>query len=189
MKFEFVFRRLAIVIPLWSALALLADAPPVPVSLRPGAPTSDGQPTFVLQWDAISNATYKIQARSGLEPASAWSTIDVATPQSNVGLFKVTPEKVEAGSESIRRAFFRLILPKPEITRVEPARLFSGAGNDVFLIGQCFTATDELFFAGKLLAGAIVSDGTLIMVHVSPPAPGLYDFELRRGGIAIASFS
>src|SRR3954469_4913970 len=165
MKFEFIFRRLAIVIPLWSALAILADAPPVPVSLRPGAPTSDGQPTFVLQWDAISNATYKIQARAGLEPESDWSTIDVVSPQSTVGLFKVTPEKVEAGSESIRRSFFRLVLPKPEISRVEPARLFSGAGNDVFLIGQCFTVNDEVFFGGKLIANAIVSDGTLIMAH------------------------
>src|SRR5947207_13368730 len=108
----------------WSAFA---DAPATRVSIRPTpAGGSDAAPAFTLQWDAVPNAIYQVQRRSGLEASTPWQTYDLVIPAGPQGIFKLTPEKVESGSENIRRGFIRLIAPDPQIFSVEPATAEAG---------------------------------------------------------------
>src|SRR6185503_7865714 len=110
-----VIRRLAFFIALFFAVLALAEAPPTPISIRAETSAESGL-VFVLEWDAVPNSTYLIQAGNfgdtpGLNGGDmVWKTIDAITPSGNQGVFKLTPEKVEAGSEQIRRAqFFQLV--------------------------------------------------------------------------------
>ena len=99
-----------------------ADAPPAVLSLRTAGTSSEGAPQFSLEWDAASNTLYRLQSRPGLESNTMWETFDLAVPQGAKGLFKVTPDKAEAGSESVRRQFFQVLAPQPEIFSVQIGR-------------------------------------------------------------------
>src|SRR4051794_25514980 len=89
------------------SIAALADAPASHLSIRPDSVSgSDPRPAFTLQWDAVSNGVYKLQRRSSFDTNTPWETLDLVTPTGNLGIFKLTPEKVESNSESIRRGFF-----------------------------------------------------------------------------------
>src|ERR1041385_4659484 len=117
-------------------LIVSADAPPATIAISIQPSDEPGQQVFLLQWPAASNTTYLVQAGSfGDTPGLAWQTIDTVTPTGNLGVFKVTPEKVEAGSEVIRRAkFYRVLLPQPAIFDIEPFN--PPSGGQFYIVGQ-----------------------------------------------------
>lgn len=158
---------------------MAADTLPTQVTIRPGGTDSEGLQSFFLEWSAVSNAVYKIQTRDGFEPGTEWKTFDVVLPTGNLGIFKITPEKVESGSEQARRGFVRLVVPAPEIFSVEPARFAAGAMTEVYILGQCFGSNDMVYFAGVAQTNRVIVSPSLIMVNVRPSTPGTYEFELR----------
>ena len=102
-----------------------------------------------------------------------WETFDLAMPHGAKGLFKVTPDKVEAGSESVRRQFFQVLAPEPEIFSVQPA-VVAVSGDFIYIIGQCFPSNAAVYINDVLQTNTTWLDSGLLRVQVTfdPPPPG-----------------
>src|SRR5437016_3643885 len=117
--------------------ALLALALIPAVSLRAGSPStslrilntgadSEGLQTFRLQWDAISNATYRVQSADSLAPGPSWHTLDAVQFRDTVGSYQLQVVATDSTGQPASSKFYRLLLPQPEIFSVEPAVLAPG---------------------------------------------------------------
>src|SRR4051812_47329737 len=91
---------------------------PLQVSARTGATNESGDRDVILEWNAQSNVTYRVQSRPGFESNTPWSTFDIAP--AGAATFKVPIDRVESGSDQSRR-FFRICAPSNEIVSIEPA--------------------------------------------------------------------
>ena len=165
-----------------------AAAPDTSTPLQIKVTGAGEQRATELNWTSVPGAIYKVQSRDALNAVTPWSTIDVVQPPGPVGVFKLTPDKTEAGAEGIRRSrFFQLALPQPEIFRVEPAVL-STEGGEIYVIGQCLSSNGTLR-VGRALIGGALPGGALISAYrclVPPMPPGVYDVEWLEGGVVVA---
>ncbi len=168
-----------------ASISVFADASVTSVSLRQGGTNSDGDTEFVLQWNARSNRLYRIQQRGGFESNTTWSTIDVATPAGVLGKFKLTPDKAEAGSESIKRSFFRVEVPSPEIFSIEPAVLNTNGGT-IYIRGQELDTNGVLRIGDVPMPVVVIEPGFLYSVTVPPFSEGTYDAEWITNGVVVA---
>lgn len=175
--------RLALVFLILSGGAWRVDAAAPSLTLRYNGPDVEGLQAFELEWDAVSNSTYRVQGRDSLTSGSVWKTVDLASPVTSVGKLTIQPEK----GDKIE-SYYRLVLPQPEIFTVEPAIFPPGAPVDVYVIGQCFETNDVIRVDGVPVAG---------MVHLNPnqfhgPLPtlsaGRHSVELVRDGVVKSSF-
>ena len=132
--------RLSFLVALGVATAATAwgAAPSTAVRLQYAGTDVEGRQSFVLEWNAISNATYQVQQRASLDSGQPWQVHDVVVPQGTQGTYRITVPWIPAnpGRVGSPTAFFRLILPEPAIFRVEPA-VVSTAGGVVHVVGQC----------------------------------------------------
>jgi YD repeat-containing protein len=172
---------LAILLP----LRLRADAPPTAVRIVNSGVDTEGLPTFRLEWNAISNATYLVQSRTNLGTGDFWSTVDAITPSSALGVYQLKGQSIP----TISVKFFQLVLPQPEIFSVEPSVLTPGVAADLYIIGQCFSSNDVLRINGVAQNNTILLSSTLrSRPAFTPDVAGDYLFELVVAGQVRSSF-
>jgi YD repeat-containing protein len=161
----------------------LADVPATSVSLRNTGLNPDGDTEYLLEWNAVSNRLYRIQQRDGFESNTTWQTIDVTA----AGRFKLTPDKQEAGSEAIRRKFFRLEVPSAEIFSIEPA-IVNTNGGTIYIRGQELPTNGVLRIGDLVLPATTLQAGTLYSFTVPPLAlsEGTYDVDWMTNGVVVA---
>jgi phage tail-like protein len=150
----------------WSLARL--SAPAQPVSLTPIQ--SGG--VFGFQFTGASNAIYRVQSSTDLTQSNAWVTEDVVTAQESLPTTWMAPEFMQQAK------YYRLALPQPEITDIEPAVAVAGLPVTLYIIGQGFGSNDVLRIGPTALTNRIVVSPTLIQVTFTPDVPGTYDFEL-----------
>src|SRR5690349_4896672 len=123
-----------IILALWTTLAPFtahASAPPVTLStLRAGD-------RFGIQWDAIPDATYKVQSATTLGPSADWVTEEPVSTNNAGPIRWMAPE-----SMSVTK-FYRVVLPQPEIFSIEPSVLGTNGGT-VYVVGQLLGTTGTL---------------------------------------------
>lgn len=141
--------------------------------VTPGDPSTR---RFVLEWDAVANAAYQVQAAANLDSGTPWKTIDVIVPTGNLGIFKLTPEKADAGAD--RLGFFRIALPQPEMFAIEPAILPVAVESTIHVVGQCFSENMELRVGPRALTNREIINPNLMRATFTPATPGTYVFEL-----------
>ncbi len=169
-----------------AALNLRADAPPTKLNLRYTGKDFEGRQTFQLEWDAISNATYRIQRSGSIAPGVPWETVDLVTPVGGTGQREIKGRSIPENSVE----FFRLVLPQPEIFSVEPAMLAPGVAVDLYVVGQCFGSNDVLRINGEPQTNAVFHSSTLLSrPSFTPATPGTYVFELVVASVVRASFN
>ena len=182
---RFFFRSAASLTLLASLLSVRAAAPPTPLVLRLTGTDTEGRQNFDLEWSAVSNALYVLQWRADLEgDSNAWQTVDAQAPVAGRGIFKLTPDKAEAGSESIKRRFYRVELPLPRILRFEPAVLSTNGGS-VTLVGQCLNTNGQLRVNGLVLSPNVLVPGSTYSFVLPPLPEGTYDVEWLEGGLLV----
>jgi len=166
----------------------LAPAPTPAPALRISntGPDPEGLPTFQLEWDAISNATYGVQVSTDLASGS-WETIDLVTPTGNLGSYKIPA--ANQGLLLNLHLFSRLVLPQPHVTAVEPAIFPPGVPVDAYVIGQCFESTDVVRVDGVPLSGVIYLSHNMLQGPMPTLSVGGHLVELVRGGVVLSSFT
>ena len=152
-------------------VAAFADAPATHVTIHADPVTgSDARPGYLLEWNAVSNAVYRVQSRNTLSQDSTWKTIDLVRPEGSLGAYKISATTgVPLGS-----AFYRLVLPEPEIFSVEPAIVPAGVPVDIYIIGQCFPSNALVYVGDVLQTNVTFLDPGLLRVQITfdPPLPG-----------------
>ena len=178
--------RCAVALLLLAGVRPAPAAPPItPLVLRLTGTDTEGRQNFDLEWSAVSNALYVLQWRANLEgDSSAWQSMDAQAPAGGRGVFKITPDKSEANSESLNRGFFQVQLPPPRILRLEPAFL-STNGGVVTLVGQCLATNGQLRVNGLVLSPNVLQPGTVYSFTLPPLPEGTYDMEWLEGGLLV----
>ncbi len=182
---------LTLALALLPAVSLRADAPPTSLRIANIGPDTEGLPTFRLDWDASSNATYLVQSAESLAPGATWNTLDAVQPADKVGSYQLQVVATDStGLSSPPAKFYRLILPQPQISSVEPAIVAPGVPVDFSVFGQCFPTNAVLLVNGVTQAGAVVLSSSLATVpSFTPDVPGNYRFSLAVGGVVVSSFN
>ena len=154
-------------------LAAVADAPPAHVVIRADPVTgSDARPRFVLEWNAASNAVYRVQSRNTLSQDGTWKTIDLVRPEGSAGAYKI---RATTGV-SLTSSCYRLVAPQPEICSVEPAVVAAGVPVDLYIIGQCFPSNAVVYVGDVLQTNVTFLGAGLLRVQITfdPPPPGQF---------------
>ncbi|MEK7781066.1 MAG: DUF6531 domain-containing protein [Verrucomicrobiota bacterium] len=165
---------------------LRADPAPTILTLSHTGTDFEGFQAFELEWNAVSNATYRVQVSTNLE-AGSWGTVDLVTPTGNLGSYKNlrTHQRLHLNLH----LYSRLVLPQPKIFTVEPAIFPSGTPVEAHVIGQCFASNDVVRVDGVAVPA---------MIHLNPnqfhgPLPtlsaGRHLVELVRDGVVKSSFT
>ena len=143
----------------------------------------EGRQSFQIEWPAFSNATYLVQSATDLAAADAWQTMDLVTPTNEAGQYDV-----KAGGTAAE--FFRLVLPQPHISSVEPAIIAPGVPVNFYVIGQCFDTNGVLQINGVTQSGTVYqSSTTLVQPSFTPDVPGTYQFSFVVSGQVVSSFN
>ena len=166
---------------------LYADSPATALHITNTDRDTEGLPTYQLDWDAASNATYLVQSATSLAPGTPWTTLDAVSSVDRSlgyqGRLLTTDGRGSAAS------FYRLILPQPQIFSVEPAIFPPGVAVDLSVMGQCFESNDVVQLDGAPKGGVIFYDHSLLQFTLSPPTAGLHLVQLVRNGQVVASFT
>src|ERR1043166_9596536 len=80
---------LALTLGFLPVLSLRADAPPASLRIADTGADLEGLPTFRLDWNAISNATYLVQSADTLAPGSPWQTLDALQFRDTAGRYEL----------------------------------------------------------------------------------------------------
>ena len=181
----------ALALALLPAAGLRADTSATALHLTNTGRDTEALPTFRLDWAATSNSTYLVQSATSLAPGATWGTLDAVTSAGQAGSYQLQVTATDStGLSSPPAAFYRLILPQPQITSVEPAIVPPGSTNDFYVIGQCFPTNAVLQINGVTQAGAVVVSSSLATVPgFVPDVPGNYRVALLVGGAVISSFT
>ncbi len=166
--------------------SLKAEAPPTALHVRYTGTDFEGRQSFQLEWTALSNSTYLVQSATDLTGPVAWETIDAVTPTNGAGQYEIKSRSIPENSAE----FFRLVLPQPQISSVEPAIVAPGAPVTLYVLGQCFDTNTVVQINGVTQAGAVLEGSSCITVpSFTPDVPGTYEVRLLINGIAVSSFN
>ncbi len=168
-----------------SALSLQAAAPPATVRLQNAGVDAEGLQTFRLEWNSVSNATYRVQRSDSLGSNALWKAVDVVTPVGGASQLEIKGRSIPENSVE----FYRLLLPQPEIFSVEPAVIAPGVLVDIFVVGQCFGSNDVLRINGVPQTNVFQSSSLLSRPSFTPDVAGTYVFELVVAGLVVSSFN
>lgn len=103
-----------------------------------------------LSWQSIIGARYTVQASTDLV---RWLDVDVVTATTAT---TVWPDPFPRPST---KGFYRVILPQPQVRRVEPSVVQSGAATTVYFLGECFASGGAIWIDGVQQApGTLVYD-------------------------------
>ena len=146
----------------------------------------EGRQSLQLEWTALYNATYLVQSATDLAAADAWQTVDLVTPTNDAGQYEIKASSLPESSS----AFFRLVLPQPQIISVEPAVVAPGVPVDLYVLGQCFDTNGVLQINGVTQAGAVVvSSSEATVPAFTPDVAGTYQVSLVVSGVVVSSFN
>ena len=166
-----------------------ATATNAPVALSATLSNTPAGKRLDLSWPSQPGAGYILQHRASLSPSMPWQNFDLFQPTGTT--FKVTldgdPLKEEAQFREVM-GFFRLLLPEPAISSIEPARFALGGATDLYVVGQCFGPDTELRVGPLTLTNRQIIHPGLMRVTFAPQAPGAYAFDLVRTGAVVSSF-
>ena len=113
---------LTLVLALLPVVGLRAGASATALRITNTGKNTEALPTFRLDWDASSNATYLVQSADSLTPGTMWNTLDAVQPADKVGSYQLQVVATDStGLSSPPAKFYRLVLPQPQIFSVEPA--------------------------------------------------------------------
>ena len=180
---------LSVAICLFAVLGLRADAPTAMLHIANTGLNLEGSPTFLLTWNAVSNATYLVQSAHSLAPGTPWQTLDAVQFLDTAGSYQLQAVATDSTSLPPPAKFYRLVLPQPEIVSVEPAVLAPGAAVDLYVLGQCFETNDVLLINGVTQSNVTYASSQLVKPVFTPVAPGTYTVQLSRGGVVKSSFT
>ncbi len=174
-------------------LALISPAEAATTALRIAdtGPSTEGLATFRLDWDATSNSTYLVQSSTSLDPGAVWTTLDAVQPLGPSGSYKLQVAATDStGLQSPPATFYRLVLPQPQISSVEPAIIPPGVPVDLYVLGQSFSTNVVLQINGVTQTGVIYqSSSTLVKPTFTPGVAGNYTVTLLVGGGVVSSFN
>jgi len=167
---------LTLALALLSAAGLRADTSATALHITNTGKNTEAQPTYRLDWVAISNSTYLVQSTTSLAPGAPWTTLDTVRPPDQAGSYQLAVTAVDStGSVRPPTTFYRLILPQPQIFSVEPAIVAPGVPVDFFVLGQCFPTNAELRINSLPQSGTLYqSSDTLVQPSFVPDVPGDY---------------
>ena len=167
-------------------LNLRAETPTTIVRLQNAGLDLERLPTYRLEWNGVSNATYRVLRSGGLGSGAPWQTLDVVTPASQNGQYLIQGRSIPENSVE----FFRLQLPQLEIITVEPAVLAPEVTVNLFVVGQCFGSNSVLQINGVAQTNAVIVSSTLISNPAfRPDVAGSYRVALLVGGVEKSSFN
>jgi YD repeat-containing protein len=179
---------LGLALTLMAAIGATATNAPVQLGIALTGPP--GRQAVELSWASQAGAMYKLQHRATLGPENPWKDFDVFQPTG--ATFKVTldgdPLKEEAHFREVT-GFFRLVLPQPAISSIEPAQFAFGGPVDLYVVGQCFDTNTELRVGPLTLTNRIIVNPNLMQCSFVPPSAGTYVFELVVSGAVQSSFA
>ena len=162
---------------------LRAEAPPTTLRIAPAGTDIEGLKNFGLQWNAVPNATYLLERADTLAPGSPWHSLDAIKPPDVAGSYQFSVMATDTSG------FYRLVLPQPDISSVEPAVFAPGVAVDFSLIGQCFASGDVVRVDGVAVGGVVFVNSGLLRFTLPPQSAGTHLVELVRAGVVKASFS
>ncbi|MDQ6630889.1 MAG: DUF1987 domain-containing protein [Verrucomicrobiota bacterium] len=110
-------------------LNLQAEAPPTSVRIQNTGVDAEGMRTFRLEWNSVSNATYRVQKSGSLGPGALWKNLEAITPVGGTLQYEIKGRSIPENSIE----FYRLVLPQPEIFSVEPAVMAPGVTVNISL--------------------------------------------------------
>lgn len=162
-----------VILPMVLCGSLCADGlATVATSAIAAEPDGDGGLEIQLSWPAFEGARYGIQFSEQLgDDGTGWETLDQIVADD--GEMSV---KMQVGD--LDRGFFRLTLPQPEISAIEPAVVLPGGG--IHVVGQCFEATDAVYVDGVQAVTTFI-DHTTLLVAVPEGITGTPSLEVRNG--------
>ena len=176
----------AFALVLLPAVGLYADSPATALHITNTGRDTEGLPTYQLDWDAVSNATYLVQSATNLTAANPWHTLDALTPTNGSGVLEIKGRSIPENSV----AYFRLVLPTPRIVAVEPAIVAPGLPVDLHVLGQCFPTNVELRIKNLPMSGTLYqSSDTLVQPGFVPDVAGDYQVSLVFSGQVFSSFT
>ena len=152
---------------------------------------TEALPTYRLDWDATSNSTYLVQSATDLGAGAPWTTLDAVFTPDRAGSYQFAVTATDpTGLLRPPATFYRLILPQPQISSVEPAIVPPGVAVDLYVLGQCFPTNAELQINGVTQTGTVYqSSSTLVKPVFTPGATGKYQVSLLVGGLVVSSFT
>jgi YD repeat-containing protein len=179
-------RFIAISMMAWllSSATLPAASNSARLSMQIEGLSPDGQPLLVLRWSSFSNALYRLESRRSLFSDTPWTAIDAVQTSNTNGLLRVTPEKNQTGSA--QAGFYRLVLPQPELFRVEPVVWTPSGGNQVFIEGQCLGTNAQVRISNLNIKPLALQPGSLYTFSAPALPEGVYDLEWVENGQVVA---
>ncbi len=150
--------------------ALRADAPSANLGIFPTGTDTEGLRSFLLDWNAAPNAMYGIQASADL---SSWKTVDSIIRPDAVGSYQFSVRATDTSG------FYRLALPKPQITAVEPAVVDVSVPNaQIYILGQCLPNNALVVINGITFIPTIINSGGVwarVSLNGLPPGEPWFD--------------
>ena len=162
---------------------LLADPLPTTLRIAPLGTGLEGFKNFALEWNAVPNATYLLEKSGTLGSGSPWQLLDAVRPPDVLGSYQLSVPATDTSG------FYRLVLPKPIISSVEPTVFPSGAATTIYLVGQCFDSNDVVRVDGIDVGGVVFVNSGLLQFTLPPQSAGTHLVELVRAGVVRSSFT
>lgn len=159
---------------------LHADAPPTTLQIAPAGTDIEGLKNFGLQWNAVPYATYLLERDDTLAPGSPWHSLDAIKPTDAVGSYQLAVTATDT------KGFFRLRLPQPQITAVEPAVVDVSVPNaQLYILGQCLPNNGLVLINGLVFTPTIINSGgvwAVVTLNGLPPGQPWLDVAIIDPG-------
>jgi len=133
----------------------------------------EGRQNFQLTWNADASGTYLVQSADDLSSGNSWQTIDTVT-SANAGPVKwMAPEVLRT------QKFYRLVLPQPQISSIEPGVVDTTVSSQyLYLLGQNLPTNADVVIDGIHFTPEIINSNGVwarILLNGLPPGEPVLD--------------